>query len=76
MQPLFVVVDGSDLEILNNKNKRAAVFCDRSVGFIDKCFDVKHSHCNIFSEWNTLFFYYPNCFKNISLFPFFAVYVV
>lgn len=48
LQPLFVVVDDSDLEMLNKKNKRAAVFCNSSVHFIDKYFDVENSHCDIF----------------------------
>jgi len=43
----------SELEMLNKKNKRAAVFFDSCVYFIDKCFDVENSHCSIFSEWNT-----------------------
>lgn len=64
------MVGDGDLEMLNKKNKRAAVFCDSSVYFMDKCFDIENSHCDIFSEWGTLFFYYPNCFENISLFPF------
>lgn len=63
LQPLFVVVDDSELEMLNKQNKMVAVFCDSSVYILDKCFDVENSHCDIFQKGTLHFFIIQTAFK-------------